>query len=156
MEGQSLFGERVGAVSPRMLKVLAAVVWLIGGGILMTKGSELLLEAADLQPGSLWTWVGFPVGLLLGALKGVALFGPSCRKNLSRIDQLESPRIWRFFSPRFFLALLLMIAAGASLSRIAHGRLSLLVLVGILDLSIASALLISFPIYLKSLQSNQS
>lgn len=156
MEGQSLFGERVGAASPRMLKVLAAVVWLIGGGILLIKGSGLLLEAAEMQPGSLWPWVGFPVGLLLGGLKGAALFGPSCRNNLSRIDLLESPRIWQFFSPRFFLALLLMITAGASLSRIAHGHVSLLVLVGILDLSIASALLISFPIYLRSTQSNQS
>jgi hypothetical protein len=150
MEGQSLFGERVGAVSHRVLKGLAGLVWLIGGGILMIKGAELLLEAADLLDGGLWPWLGFPAGLLLGYLKAVTLFRPSCEKNLSRINHLENPRVWQFFSPRFFLSLLLMISAGAALSQIAHGHGLLLVLVGVLDLSISSALLLSFPAYLRT------
>lgn len=148
MDGKSIFGEKAGKVSSALLKGTAAVVWLIGGGILSAKGSGLLLEAADLHPGFVWSWIGFPAGVVLGVLKGKFLFVPSCRKNLARIDRLDSPRIWQFFSPKFFFALLLMIATGASLSRIAHGRYLMLILVGILDLSIASALLISFPAYL--------
>jgi len=153
MEGQSLFGEQVGAVSPGVLKGLAGLVWLAGGGILLAKGAELLLEAAGLLSGAVWPWLGFPAGLLLGYLKAVTLFKPSCQKNLSRIDRLNNPRVWQFFSPRFFLSLLLMISAGAALSRIAHGHALLLVLVGVLDLSIASALLLSFPTYLGSFRS---
>lgn len=147
MKEDAVAGKKFGVVSAVVLKVAAGAVWLIGGVILTWKGSSLLLEAAQLNNQAWGVWLGFPAGILLGAVKGFKLFIPSCRKNLTRIDALQSPRIWQFFSPRFLLLLTLMIAAGSALSRLAHGKFLLLIPVGVLDLSIAWALLISFPAF---------
>jgi len=133
-----------GTVSPRVLKVTAAVVWLVGGIVLALKGASLLWEAYLLR-GTLWTGLGFPAGFLLGLIKSQRVFVPSCRRNLTRIDSLTCARIWQFFSPGFFLALALMIGAGSSLSYFAQGSFPLLILVGVLDLSISTALLVSLP-----------
>jgi hypothetical protein len=130
-------------VSKRTLRVLAAVVWHIGGLVLLLKGRSLLLEADALQPGSFTVWLVIAAGLMFGGLKARFLFRRSCRKNLKRIAALEQPRIWQFFRPGFFVALGLMIAAGATLSRLAHDNYQLLLGVGLLDLSLAVALLSS-------------
>ena len=123
------------------LRILAAIVWYIGGTVLVLKGGSLLLEAEALSPGRLWPWLAVPIGLLLGGLKAKFRFTKSCRKNLARIDALENPKIWQFFTPVFFVLLALMIAAGSTLSRLAHGNFAALIGVGILDLSVATALL---------------
>ncbi len=128
-------------VSHVTLRTLSAIVWYIGGTILVLKGGSLLFEAEALSPGRLWTWLAIPIGLLLGGLKAKFRFTKNCRRNLARIDALEQPKIWQFFTPVFFLLLALMISAGATLSRLSHGNYPALIGVGILDLSIASALL---------------
>ena len=69
------------------------------------------------------------------------IFSKSCRKNLDRIAALEQPKVWQFFRPGFFLALAVMIAAGASLSRLAQGSYPFLIAVATLDLALAVALL---------------
>ena len=102
---------RMLAVSARTLKVLAAAVWLVGGLVLVAKGTSLLIEAAALRPQLGWPWLGTVAGLLLGWLKARYVFSHSCRKNLARIDALEQPRLWQFYSARFFLMLSLMITA---------------------------------------------
>jgi len=128
--------------------MLAAAVWLIGAAILLWKGSSLLMQANALRPGGVWPWVALCGGLLLGGLKGSTLFRRSCARNLARIDALERPRPWQFFRPGFFGLLLLMILAGAALSRLAQGSYPLLIGVGWLDLSIATALIWSSRTYL--------
>ena len=128
-------------VSRRTLKILAAVVWHTGGIVLLIKAGSLLLEADSLRPEQNWQWVFVAVGLLLGALKARFLFSRSCRKNLNRIETLDQPLIWRFFQPRFFLLLAIMILAGMTLSRLAQGHYPSLIGVGTLDLSVAIALL---------------
>jgi hypothetical protein len=120
---------------------MAAVVWHIGGIVLLIKAGTLLLEADSLRPEQNWQWVFVVVGLLLGALKARYLFSRSCRKNLVRIETLDQPRLWRFFRPRFFLLLALMILTGVTLSRMAQGHYQSLIGVGTLDLSLAIALL---------------
>ncbi len=136
-------------VAPRTLKILAALIWYIGGIILIIKGPSLLLEADALKPGGIWPWLAAVAGLFLGGLKAKYLFIRSCKRNLDRIDALDRPRVWQFFSPRFFVLLTVMISVGVTLSRLAHGNYLFLIAVGILDLSIGVALLGSSYVFWK-------
>jgi hypothetical protein len=128
-------------VSRRTLAVLAAIVWHIGGIVLLLKAASLLTEAGTLRPEQNWQWIFVAVGLLFGLLKARYLFNKACHKNLTRIEALEQPRLWQFFRPRFFLMLTIMILAGATMSRLAEGHYRSLLGVGTLDLSLAIALL---------------
>ncbi len=128
-------------VSTRTLKILAALTWYIGGVILLTKGRSLLLEAYALKPEAGWLWLAAGVGFFLGGLKAKFIYTRSCQRNLNRIDALDRPRVWQFFSPRFFVALTVMISAGVALSRLAHDNYPFLIGVAILDISIGAALL---------------
>ena len=131
----------------RLLNILAASVWCLGGVILLVKGGNLLAGSVSLFPGPVWPWVAAMAGLLLGVVKGKYLFSRSCRKNLTRISTLKNPRIWQFFSPGFFSLLLLMIAVGGGLSRLAHTSLPILVGVAVLDLGVGAALLASSRVF---------
>lgn len=132
---------KAGAPSARNVKILAALVWVVGAGVLLWKGSSLLAEADGLNPGLSWPWAAGAIGLALGAVKARYLFSKACRKNLRRIDALERPHPWQCFRPWFFLFLAVMVSAGAALSRLAHGNYGFLMGVAILDLSIGTALL---------------
>jgi hypothetical protein len=134
-------------VSHLTLKILAALVWIGGGLALVRKAIELLLEAAHLRPGSLGPWVAAATGMLVGSVLALVLFRRSCRKNLTRIASLKAPKIWQFYRPGFFLALTFMIAAGATLSHLAHEHYSFLLAVAALDLHIGTALLGSSSTY---------
>lgn len=136
-----------GIAHVRTLNVLAALVWCLGGVILLVKGGKLLAGATSLFPGSVWPWVAAVSGLLLGAAKGKFLFSRSCKNNLARISSLRYPRIWQFFSPGFFVLLLIMIAAGTVLSRLAHTSFPVLVGVVVLDLAVGAALLASSRVF---------
>ncbi|GAB4429223.1 MAG: hypothetical protein Kow0031_09730 [Anaerolineae bacterium] len=135
------------ATSHRILNILAAGVWIIGGVVLLLKSGSLLAEAAELHPKWLWPTLSATIGVVVGGLKSRLIFRKSCHKNLNRITALVEPKLWQFFSPRFFLFLALMITAGATLSRMAEGRYALLLAVGALDLTIAVALLGSCPVF---------
>lgn len=128
-------------VATRSLNILAALVWYAGGVVLLLKGGSLLADAAALQPQLVWPWLAAGAGLFFGGLQAGFLFSRSCRKNLDRIAALDRPRIWQFYRPGFFVALAIMIATGATLSRLAHNKYPLLVAVGFLDISLAIALL---------------
>lgn len=134
-------------VSSRTLKILAAIVWYVGGVILAVKGSALLIEANLLEPEQNWNWQAVLVGLVIGGIKARYLFSRACKKNLARIDQLNTPKLWQFYRPGFFLFLALMITLGASLSRMAHGDYVFLISVAILDFSLATALLASSYVF---------
>ena len=131
----------------RMLNILAALVWCLGGVMLLIKGGTLLVGSASLFPGAGWPWVAAIAGLSLGAVKGKLFFSRSCRNNLTRISSLRYPRIWQFFSPGFFLLLLLMISAGAALSRLAHTSFPALIGVAVVDLAVGAALLASSHVF---------
>jgi hypothetical protein len=131
----------------RMMNILAALVWCLGGVILLIKGGKLLAGSASLFPNPAWPWVVAIAGLFLGAVKGKFLFSRSCKKNLTRISSLRNPRIWQFFSPGFFVLLLLMITAGAVLSRLAQTSFPVLVGVAVLDLAVGAALLASSRVF---------
>lgn len=136
-------------VPHRVLKILAALVWYIGGFVLLWKGMGLLVEADELGAGRHWRWLAPSMAIVVGGVKSGLLFTHRCRKNLARIDALDDPRVWQFFASRFFLFLAVMIAAGAALSHVAHGHIALLIGVSILDLSVSSALLSSSYVFWK-------
>jgi len=129
------------------LKILAALVWLLGGVILVAKGISLLFDANTLQTGQIGPWLGLLLGILLGALQAKYLFANFGRKNLARIDGLNRPKLWQFFRPGFFLALALMIAAGVILSRMAVGNFIFLIGVAALDLVVGISLLGSIYVF---------
>lgn len=134
-------------VSARFLNVTAALIWYIGGIVLTLKGISLLEEASILQPGEFEPWLAITAAVALGFVKAKYIFIKSCKKNLARISKIAEPKIWQFFRPKFLFFLMLMIATGATLSRMAHGNYPFLISVGILDLSIATALLTSSYVY---------
>jgi len=128
-------------VSARSLKILAALIWYIGGIMLILKARSLLVEADTFKPEQVWTWLAVVAGLFLGGLQAKFLFSRSCKKNMDRIDALDRPRLWQFFRPGFFAVLTLMILVGATLSRLAHNNYPFLIGVAALDLNIGIALL---------------
>ena len=128
-------------VSARSLKILAALVWYIGGIMMLVKGRSLLVEANALEPDQVWPWLAIAAGLFLGGLQAKYLFSKSCQKNMDRIDALDRPRVWQFFRPGFFAALTVMIFVGATLSRLAHNNYPFLIGVAAVDLNIGVALL---------------
>lgn len=129
------------AASIRSLKLSAALVWVIGGIILASKGYSLFAEAVSLKPEASWTWLTVVGGVFLGLLKAKHLFRKVCEKNLARIDSLLNPTALQFYRPGFFVFLAAMIALGAALSRLAHGNYPFLIGVAMLDFSLATALL---------------
>jgi len=134
-------------INHRLLRILAVILWYIGGIILTLKGGELLFEAEALRPGQIWAWLTVGLGLFFGAIKVKYLFRKVCKKNLIRINSLDNPKLWQFYRLGFFLFLAAMIVLGATLSRMAHGNYPFLLSVAILDFSLATALLGSSPVF---------
>lgn len=128
-----------------IIKILAAVFWFIGAGILLVKGGALLLQAAGMKPGlGTQLYIGVPIfAAIVGNLKARWVMSGSCHGNLKRISELDNPRFYQCFSSGFWVALLLMITSGAILSRSAAGNFWGLASVALLDFSIGFGLLFS-------------
>ncbi len=137
------------AVSGRSLMLLAALVWYVGCIVLLLKAGSLLMAANSMRPTENWSWLAVFAGLIIGSMKAKFLFNKSCQKNLDRIAALSRPRIWQFFRPGFFVALMVMILIGTRLSALAHNNYLLSISVAILDISIAVALVVSSHIFWK-------
>jgi len=123
--------------------LLAAFVWYSGGIALVLKGMSLAKSAYALQPDNFWTFLTPVLGIALGLIKAKFIFIKSCTKNIVRIKALESPRLWQCFRPGMLIFLAIIIPTGAWMSRAAAGKFLYLCLVCGLDLSIATALLVS-------------
>lgn len=134
-------------VSAQILRLLAILAWYSGSLVLLIKGGNLLLEAHTIKPNQYWYLIAATIGILFGIIKAVYIFTKSCRNNLKRINNLENPQVWQFFRPGFFVFLTLMIILGATLSRLSHGNYSMLLSVGLVDLSIGTALLVSSYVF---------
>ena len=128
------------STSRQTLRLLAAALWLSGGVVLLYKGVTLLLEADSLQPENVWTWLTVILGLGIGWLKVKYIFSHSCRRNLSRISRLSKPMIWQFYRPGFLVFLTAMVIIGSTLSRMSHGNYPFLIVMVIIDFSLATAL----------------
>ena len=91
---------------PRGQVFLAAVVWLIGAGMILRLAMIFLAKIDS----SLW-WIP-PAGLGFGLLKAYWLMIPSAAKSITRIN--EQGRVWLFntFSLRTYLIISGMIILG--------------------------------------------
>lgn len=136
--------------SKKTLVVLAVVVWYIGAAMLFKGGLELILQAQELRPGSIWHWLFITLGVALGIAQARTIFARSCRKNIQRIRDLVDPRLWEFFRPGFFLALAGMITAGILLDYLSQGIYLFMLFVAGLDFALAISLLGSSLIYWKA------
>lgn len=134
-------------VSHTTLKILAAIVWYIGPIILFTKGAQLANDAFDMEPEAWGRPFSWAAGILVGIVKTRYIFNKSNRKNLARIDALESPKLWQFYRIPFYFSLAAMITLGAFLSRASQGNHTFLVFVATLDISIGTALLLSSKLF---------
>ena len=136
-------------VSQRTLRIIAAIIWYIGGFVLLVKGGELIKNAYLIDAQSIWTTTAPILGIIIGLLKGRFLFSQSCKKNITRINALIHPRIWQCYRPGMLIFLAIVIPAGVWMSRAASGNFMYLCLVGALDLSLACALLSSSVVFWK-------
>jgi len=134
-------------VSHRTLKILAAILWYIGVYILLTKGWTLSHDAQALQSEGMGLLISWVLGITVGLIKTRFIFIRSCKKNMARIEALESPKIWQFYRYQFFIALIMMITLGSYLSRVSQGNHTFLVSVAVLDISIGTALLLSSYVF---------
>ena len=128
-------------VSQRTLMITAAIIWYGGGISLLFKGGALIKNAYAIDAQSIWIYLSPILGIIIGLLKGRFLFSKSCEKNIKRIKALSVPRLRQCFRPGMLIFLAIIIPTGAWMSRAAAGNLTFLCLVGVLDLSIACALL---------------
>ncbi len=126
-----------------MLIIIYVIVWYSGGVVLLIKGGILIKDAYLLDSHSIWAFAAPGLGIVAGLLKGKFIFSKNCKKNIQRIRALEHPRIWQFFRPGMLVFLAIIIPTGDWMSKLAAGNYTFLCLVGILDLSIAFALLTS-------------
>lgn len=117
--------------------------------MMVRKASELFIEAYRLAETPTWVWLSILLGLVIGNLKARFIFRQSCQRNLRRIEALEQPKFWQFYRPQFFAMLAVMITVGVMLSRLSHGNFSFMLGVAVLDLSIATALLVSSIVFLE-------
>jgi hypothetical protein len=129
--------------------ITAAIIWYGGGISLFFKGGALIKNVYVIDAQSIWTYLAPILGIMIGLLKGRFLFSKSCEKNINRIKALSNPRIWQCFRPGILIFLATIIPTGAWMSRAAAGNLTVLCLVGVLDLSIACALLSSSIVFWK-------
>lgn len=129
--------------STHTLKLLASLVWYSGAVVLSFKSSRLLLEALSIDPDQTWIWLAVVTGLVIGVLKAQYLFSRLCIKNLKRIDSLETPKLWQFYRTGFFIFLFAMIILGSFISKLAHGSYPALITMSIVEVSLATALLVS-------------
>ncbi len=134
-------------VSVRTLNICAAIVWYSGGVALTLKGFSLIMEAGILSAGGAGWRLAALTGIGLGILKAAYLFNRACKKNLERIAALKAPKIWNFYRAWFFLFLFCMIYLGGTLSHRAHGNYTYLLIMGVLDVSIGVALLVSSYVF---------
>jgi len=134
-------------VSALVLKILAGLIWYIGGIVLLLKGKSLISQALLINAAQLWPFAIAGLGIIIGVLKARYLFIKNGRRNLARINALSNPKLWQFFRLRFFIFLTLMIITGALLSAAAQNNYHFLLAVAGLDFSLATALFISGYVY---------
>lgn len=139
--------------SDKNLKLLASFVWYGGVVALSLKSRSLLLAAQSINANESYIWLAVLSGLLIGAVKAKYLFRKICIKNIKRIDKLESPKLWQFYRKRFFVFMFCMVTLGTLISKLSQDNYEVLVGMAILEISIATALLLSGDSYWRKFKS---
>ena len=126
--------------SPYTLKLLAALVWYSGAVVLYIKSASMLFRAEMINPGQHWIWMAVLSGLVIGGIKAKYLFKRLCFKNLARINALQQTKLWHFYRIRFFIFLFAMVLLGSFLSRLVQDNYPMLIIMAVVELSVATAL----------------
>jgi hypothetical protein len=127
----------------RTLKWLAAITWTSGAVSLLAKGAHLLVLAGSSGRDLVWLLASLTAGFALGSLKAKLILFKSCRQNLTRIGLLTSPRWWQFYTPLFFLLLVLMIVTGLVLSSLVQDSFAGQLAMAVVTIGMGSALMFS-------------
>lgn len=135
--------------SNKTLKIFASIVWYTGVIVLSRKSFFLLQAANEINTNLIYIGFALLTALIIGIIKTKYLFIGLCMKNLNRIRLLNTPKVWQFYRPQFFIFLMSMILLGSYLSKLAQGNYIMLVSMAIIELSIAIALLGSSHCYWK-------
>lgn len=135
--------------SQNTLKYISALVWIIGGIVLLLKAISLFNDAHSIIPKLTIIIAVVFAAFLAGLLKSKFIMANFCKNNLLRIQNIKNPKIHQFFETKFFFWLIIMIITGIALSRYALGNYSCMLAVGGLDFSLAVALLTSSLVFIK-------
>lgn len=98
-------------ILPQRLKAIAGVIWVLVGGMLLTR-SVPMIEAASVQSGWVTTIVSLILGAFLGAVKGRFVLSRTARRNRARIEELPHAFIWNVFTRNTWLLVASMIGLG--------------------------------------------
>lgn len=127
----------------KMLVIIAAIIWF-GGFISLGLKAFFILHHDYHLNGELELVILIAIGgFLAGLIKAGLVFIKSAKKNIRRILQLKNPKIWLFYEPRFTIFLGLMISLAVVLTRIAERVEGFHYGIAALDVSLATALLLS-------------
>jgi hypothetical protein len=113
------------------------------------KGGSLIADAYGMGSQPAVALAAALGGITAGLIKARFIFVRNCRKNLERIAELSNPRLWKCYRPGFLVFLAGVIPAGAWLSHAAEDSFASLCAIGALDLSLATALLVSSAVFWK-------
>ena len=100
--------------SPRVLKQLAGVIWLLVGVMLLVRSGPMLVEAHR-DSGLGWTIFAAITGLLLGGVKGRYVLWKTARQNRRRLETLSSAPVWQVFTGKTWLLVVGMVGLGLAL-----------------------------------------
>lgn len=122
---------------------LAALVWFTGVVVLLVKSVTIIREAVEIGAPVPVAISALAAGIVIGMIKAKYLFIHICKKNIERIQALESPKIWQAYRTRFYFFLVLMITFGKYAYHFSNSSAFWLMALAILELSISTALFIS-------------
>ena len=128
----------------------AAFIWFVGVVVLTTKSGNLFLEARQNNVQTHWIILSILLGLALGGIKGKYFFIKICNNNIARITRLKNPKIWQCYRIRFYFFLGLMVTLSSHTYSFAEGNGITLLLLGIVELSVGTALLVSSSCFWKT------
>ncbi len=135
--------------SKKTLILLSAIIWIGGGLQLLVKGISLIDKALIIDPSLTMIFVIVVFGIIIGLIKNKFIMSKFCVKNIKRINNIDKPKFYQFFEPRFFYFLTAMIFLGFTLSKLAEGSYSFLLAVACLDFALSTALLTSSLIFFR-------
>lgn len=135
-------------IAPHQLKTLAGIIWVLVGGMLLTRSVPMVQSASE-QSGWTTTVVSLLIGALLGAGKGKFVLSKTARRNRMRIEALSHARIWNIFTAKTWLLVVLMIGLGMLLrGGAAAGWFSWAAIAGVYA-GIGAAMLVSSWVYFR-------
>jgi hypothetical protein len=135
----------------RQLKILAFAIWLLGGLILLGRGTYFLWLASLLTKTSLALLaLAAVLAVIIGLAKGRFVLSKTSSRNIERLDTLtEAQRPIHVYSVRSWIIIGVMVLISVALTVFAVPNL----IRGAINIAIGLGLLVSSLGYLKSLTS---